>query len=369
MQGDLSFTRRVSTIDIKQLRATLGSQVHLPGLTTDALQILKAVVAAVVAWVIAHHLLGLEAAFLAPWTALLTVHATVHRTVWRGGQTVIATVAGIFLAAGVTFVFGVSPWSLGLSLLLGMLLARISVLREEGLTVATTALFLITASYGVGQDPALLDRLADTAIGVVVALIVNVVVIPPLNTRSARQQVDNVNRSLGSLLNDMSHQMRVPWESQDTEDWIERSRDIDRDLQQAWSLVKLSSESGRWNFRTRRQPTGGDDLAEILKRLEEGVAQTRSISRQVRESSRQAQQWDSIFSDRFVDLLARLGEAIADPDANVKALRSDVNSLADDLSREDLPGMMWPLCGSLIASMRIIIDVVDDVATANPVRA
>ncbi|UJH69805.1 hypothetical protein [Ornithinimicrobium sp. INDO-MA30-4] len=157
--------------------------------------------------------------------------------------------------------------------------------------------------------------------------------------------------------------------SQDTEDWIERSRNIDRDLQQAWSLVKLSSESGMWNFRTRRQPTGGDDLAEILKRLEEGVAQTRSISRQVRESSRQAQQWDSIFSDRFVDLLARLGEAIADPDANVKALRSDVNSLADDLSREDLPGMMWPLYGSLIASMRIIIDVVDDVATANPVRA
>jgi len=339
-----------------------------PGWKTDLLQMVKATVAAVVAWLLASQIDGLEQAFLAPWIALLTVHATVHRTIWRGAQTVLATLLGVLLAAGIVGVAGPSALALGAAVLAGLALARLGVLQAEGVTVATTALFVITAGYATGGQPALVDRLAETGIGVGVALVVNVVVIPPLNDRSAQEQIDHVNRRLGELMQDMAYEMRTPWESQSEQDWIERSRSIDADIQHAWSLVRLASESATWNPRGRRHPSHAQGYGEVLTRLEEGVAHIRSMARQVRESSRAAQQWEPAFAESFVELLDRTGRAVADPDADVAALRRDVNALADELSGQDLPGMLWPLYGALIANLKIVITVVDDVASARPVR-
>lgn len=344
------------------------SRLRSPAVLTDLLQLVKAVVAAVLAWVLAAELIGLEQAFLAPWTALLTVHATVHRTMWRGAQTVLATFLGIGVAVAVTVTLGTSAVSLGLALLLGLGLARLGVLRLEGVTVATTALFVLTSASG-DQPPMLLDRLLDTVIGVSVALVVNVLVVPPLNDRSARQQVDDVDRRLGALLADMAAQMGEPQESEDADDWIERTRAIDRDLQHAWSLVRNAQESTSWNPRTwRHPPTHVEEYPHVLERLEEGVAQTRSICRHVRESTRAAQEWDPAFRNRFVALLAEVGHRVAEPDATVGSLSHDVRQLAQDLSEQDLSGLQWPLYGALIANLQMIIHVVDDVATASPVR-
>lgn len=102
---------------------------------TDLLQLLKATVAAVGAWVLAELVWELQQAYLAPWVALLTVHATVYRTMWRGLQTVITVGLGILLALVVVELFEVTAWSFGLALLMGLALSRLRVLRDEGITV------------------------------------------------------------------------------------------------------------------------------------------------------------------------------------------------------------------------------------------
>ncbi len=332
----------------------------------------KAVLAAVAAWVLAEVVLGLDQAFLAPWVALLTVHATVYRTVWRGAQTVLAVSVGILLSLVVVEAFEANAWSLGLALLAGLVLARVKVLHDEDITIATTALFVITTGYHLSDQRAidlLPDRLLATSIGVVVAVAVNLLVLAPLNDRSACQQIDNIDRRLGALLVDMAYQLREPQESQEEDDWIERTRSIDTDLDRAWSLVRTAQESRSWNPRRRRHPDAQlQGYPHVLRRLEEGVSQTRSIARHLRESSREAQEWDVRFRDRYITLLAGVGHRIADPDGNVADLRTDLQGLAHDLSTEDLSGLLWPLYGALIANLQIIIDVVDDVATAAPVR-
>lgn len=352
-----------------QLAGTARRGLRSPRVQTDLLQLVKAALAAVGAWLLASRTLDLQQAFLAPYTALLTVHATVHRTVWRGAQTVLATGLGVLVAAAAVALLGSTALSLGLALLVGLGLSRAGVVRQEGTTVATTVLFVLTT--GGAEEAALSDRLLATAVGVVVALVVNLVVVPPLNDRSAQQQVDGVDRALGELLQDMADQLGAPDDAGTgrSTDWVERTRSIDEDLREAWALVRHAQDSAVWNPRRRRHPDEGlDEYPWVLERLEEGVSQTRSIARHVRESTHASQEWDSVFRDRWTGLLREVGRRVADPGSDVAAVRDDLDRLAGDLSDADLPGRLWPLYGALLANLRVVVQTVDDVATARPVR-
>lgn len=346
--------------------------VSSPTTQTNVLQLLKAALAAVTAWVLAELVLELEQGYMAPWVALLTVHATIHRTMWCGIQTLFTVGLGIVVSLLIVEVFDISPWSFALALLIGLALSQVPLLHDESITIATTVLFVLTTGYNMPEQRAidlLPDRLLGAAIGVAVALLVNVLVLPPLNDRSAQRQIDDVENELGVLLVDISWQLRGPREVQEHSDWIERTRSIAADLQDAWSLVRTAQESRWWNPRRRLQSE--EHLAsfpQVLMRMEEGVAQTRNIARQLRESNHASQEWDPRFRARYIDLLETAGHRIAEPGCDVAPLREGLRQLADDLSTEDLSGLLWPLYGSLIASLQIIIDVVDDVATAPSMR-
>ncbi|MGZ4459669.1 MAG: FUSC family protein [Nocardioidaceae bacterium] len=349
--------------------ARVGEALADPATQTDLLQVVKAVLASVGAWLLAVHVFGLREAFLAPWVALLTVQATLYRTFWRGAQSVLATGLGIALAFVVAEAFGAAAWSLGIALLVGLLLARAGVLRQEGVTVATTALFVLTTGYEHQQEM-LLDRFLDTAIGVAVGVVANLVIFPPLNDRSAERQVDLINRSFGDLLSRMAVELGSTSRWEAPEVWIERTRELDRDLDHAWQLVRHASESSWWNPRRRLSRRAGDPTLyeHVLHRLEEGLAQTRSMARTVHDSTRAGQEWDPRFSAPWLHLLGETGRRVRDPDADVSALRPRIEDLTWKLSLEELPGLNWSTYGALISNLSHVVNVVDDVATSRPVR-
>ena len=351
------------------LSARALTSLREPATQTDLLQITKAVVAAVAAWVLAVQYFGLQQPFLAPWAALLTVHATVYRTFWRGAQSVLATALGIGLSFVVAEIVGLGAVSLGLALLGGLLLSRAGVLRDEGVTVATTAMFVLTTGYEQ-QQTMLLDRFLDTAIGVVVGIVANLVIVPPLNDRSAQQQVDRINEKLGVLMSEMATEMRSTWSEERSQSWIEQTRDMDEDLDHAWQLVRHAHESGWWNPRRRLagRAMAPTQYEEVLRRLEEGIAQTRAMARTIHESTRSAHEWDPRFRDPWLDILEETGRRVSDVDADVSSLHDRLDDLTRELASEDLPGLLWPVYGALTAGLLNVVDIVDDVATSRPVR-
>ena len=350
------------------LRSGLDS-LRQPATQTDLMQLVKAVVAAVAAWVVADQVLGLAQPFLAPWTALLTVHATVHRSLSRGAQAVAATALGIVVAYLAVVTLGAGTVALAVALLAGLLLARAGVLRDEGVTVATTALFVITT--GVPEDELLLtDRLLDVALGVGIGIIVNLAVFPPLADRSAQQRVDRINREMGSLMQEMSRELADTWDRGRAEVWIERTRTMDHELEDAWQLVRHARESSWWNPRRLVSREVGDTTIyeQVLRRLEDGIAQLRAMARTLDESTRTAQQWDERFRAPWIRLLGEVGHRVANPHADVSAVRGRLDDLAHDLSSEDLPSLYWPVYGALISDLRNLVDMVDDVASRGQVR-
>ena len=332
---------------------------------TDLLQVVKATLASVLAWVLATEVLGLEQAFLAPWAALLTVHATVRSSVWRGGQTVAATFLGIVVSYLAVVSLGAGVLSLGAAVLVGLLLARLTAIRTEGVTVATTALFVLTS--GTAEESVLLlHRFADTLLGVAVGVTVNLLVVPPLDDRLTERQLDRVDRRLGELLRRIADDLSLPASDEHPRAWIAETRAIDADLDRGEQLLRHSRDSQRWNLRRRRSGSAGDpDRDEsVMHRLEEGVAQARAIARTVGDAVAEAAEWDPRFREPWLALLREAGTRMTDPDTGMADLVPRIDALVQDLSREDLPGLLWPVYGDLLVSLRTMVVVVDDVASA-----
>lgn len=333
----------------------------------DVVQIVKAVVAAVAAWLVAENLLGVASAFLAPWTALLTVHATVYRSFTRGAQVVGATVLGVLLSYLVVEAMGQGAPALAVALLLGMLAGTARPIHNEGSTVATTALFVITAGQAE-QAPMLVDRLWATAVGVAAGLLCNVLLLAPIDDHRARRQVDAVARRLGHLLRDVSREPGTG-EEVDARHWIERSRQTDAALGRAWELVRHTREARVGNPRKGPPDLGPGDYAAQLMQLEEGIAQARAIARTVEQSTATQHEWNAEFRQHWLQVLARLGERLIRPSEDEPSLRPELEDVVSALSRSSLPDDHWLTYGSLLDATLHVSDVVDDITSARQVRA
>ena len=332
----------------------------------DVVQLGKTVVAAVVAWVLAASVLDLPQPFLAPWSALLVVHATVYRTFSRGTQQVAATVVAVLVAAGVAQVLGLGTLGVAVVVTLGLVLGALPWFGDEATTVATTGLIVLTT--GVTDDTMLLSRLLDTGIGVAVGLLVNLVVWPPLRRRTAILALNRIDDRIGELLEDIGTRLEQGPEQDDVDDWVERTRDLDEEIDDAWALVRQARESAWMN--PRREASQFRDPQEwhaLLRRMEQAVAETRSMARTLGAPSNPVEAWEAPFDDAWTALLAASGRAIAHADAEeIRAVRQRLEKLVRELNSGGPLSHQWPVHGALVINLRNILDAMDEVAVANP---
>jgi hypothetical protein len=336
---------------------------------TDALQIVKTVVAAVAAWMIAVHVFGLAQPFLAPWAALLTVHATVYSTFRRGAQQVAATVLGVLLAFLGGTLFGVNAATLGAVLLVALLAGNWRGMRDESTTAAATALVVLLTGYSE-DGGALASRLADTAIGIGVGMLVNLAVWAPLRHRSAARRIDAIDDRLGALLTEIAEALEGASSAEDAEAWIVRTQELDSDLDDAWAVVRQAWESGRYNPRreARRRVGVSHDFEGILQRLAQAVAESRSMARTLGRLCDGEDRWHPGFRERWVALLLATGHAVSAADHPALAdVRAGLGELRHEAAGADLALEFWPVAGALMVNLRNIVAALGPVADAQPV--
>ena len=340
-----------------------------PETTSDLLLAIKAVIAGTAAWAISIGVLDSDVAFLAPWTALLTVHATVHRSLSRGVQTTVATTVGMGMAFVIMYFWEVNIWTFALALFVGLLGARLSWIRDEGIAIATTAIFIFTA-----DDPMFGDRFIELLVGVAVGILVNLLVLPPLKDKQAGRYVDSLNRRIGAVLVDMADEFADGWEMEQADEWIDETHSMNDELNSAWQMVRLARESRRENPRhlLRRKVRDQEDevdYEEVLNRLDEAISHIRNMTRTMREATWAVGEWDERFREGWVDVARQLGEAIANPDEDVNAQRIRLEELVSKMSSiDDLPNIHWPLYGSMLSTLDHLGRLFDDGTTTRETR-
>lgn len=323
-------------------------------LVVDLLQSAKAALAGVVAWFVATDVLGLDQPFLAPWSAVLVVHATIYRTFSRGGQQVAATFAGVFLAYGSGVLLGVGPLGMGVMLVASFVLGRHPWLRDEATSIATTGI-VVLATNQIGQSNLLASRLLDTTVGIVVGLLVNLLVWPPLRDRAAWTRVAELPHELAEVLAEMATGLGPDLDSSDTEGWIHDLRRIDERMDEAWQLLGQARESSRLNPR-RSAPAGLDDLVQTLHLLEQAVADTLSMARTLTTSAESSTLWNDDFRAPFKRMLAETADALVQRDGDrLREIRSELGTLANELSTDSLAGAAWHEYGGLLVNLRNVV--------------
>ena len=348
--------------------ARLLQRLRDPVVWADAAQLVKTALAAVIAWSLAVHVFHVAQAFLAPWAALLTVHATVFGTVRRGVQQVGTSMFGVVIAFAVGSLLGVGTIAVGAAVLAGLIAGLMRGLRDQTTTAAATALVVLTAGYA-DDGGMLLSRLLDTGIGIAVGLLVNLLVWPPLRDRAAAHRIDVIDDRIGDLLREIAGELRSG--SASVDDWIAHTNELDDDVDAARGDLGQARESGRLNPR-RAVPVrmrAAEAFGALLTRLEQAVAEVRSMALTIGLGRITSEGWDPGFRDAWLNLLSRSGTAIRDADVQaIKAVRADLDRYARALDVRELPDGFWPIGGALLVNLRNILEALDAVAGAQPVR-
>ncbi|GAA1416703.1 aromatic acid exporter family protein [Streptomyces thermospinosisporus] len=189
-----------------------------PGRERDQLvQSMKAAGAALLAWLVAWVWLGDPMALMAPWVALVLVQATVYSSVLQAGRQFTAICVGALVASGAQVVTDDATGALALSVPVLMLLSNWPRFGDQGVFAATTALFTIAS--GAVSVTAVGHRLGQAALGAVIGVAVNALVLPPIHLRDVRENLAALARETGDVLHAVARDLREgDWDAQSAAD-------------------------------------------------------------------------------------------------------------------------------------------------------
>lgn len=206
----------------------------------------KAAAAAVIAWFVAQHMPGVAAEYpyYAPLGAVVAMQTTVFAGIRSGVQTLVGIALGILIAGFTMWVGDPGFLAIALAVGVGVLVGGFRVLGEGSSWVSTAALFVLLVG-GAHAEGYSLGYLVQMAVGVVVGLLVNFLVFPPLHFWDAEHRIDAVNGVLADHLDGLAAVLEEG--KRDEKAWDHQQDRLDRAIADVRSRVAIAHESRRLN--------------------------------------------------------------------------------------------------------------------------
>ena len=240
-------------------------------------RMLKSTVAGTVAWEAAA-LIHSPRPVLASLGAVLVVQVTVRATLWRSIQLTVAVTLGLAASVLLGHVLGLHWWSVGITILGGLVVGELLRLGPFSNQVALSALFALSLGSAYGYQ-----RMIDTALGAGIGVLVNALIAPPTYVQEASRALRRVGDSLGALLADIAAGLAMPPEPGMVQRWLTRAREIAQTVQAADATVSKGEESLRFNHRARAEFDRLQRIGQAQLAFEHAVAQTRGMVRSMLE--------------------------------------------------------------------------------------
>jgi hypothetical protein len=172
------------------------------------------------------------------------VQATVYSSLVQGARQFGAICVGTVLASATLALTGDTTGALALSVPVLMLLSNWPRFGDQGIYAATTALFTLTSGMagldGVGH------RVGQAALGAVIGVAVNALVLPPIHLRDVRENLATLARESGDVLRSVAADLHDgDWDAQTAAGWLNASARLNHRLDALRSARRWSQESLR----------------------------------------------------------------------------------------------------------------------------
>lgn len=295
---------------------------------------LKTAAAAALAWYLAPLVpfAQSEYSYYAPLGVLVSMYPTVARSASSGIQAVVGLALGIGLGLVSLAVVGTGlPRVVAVAavILVGVLLAGIRALGVGRDWVAIAALFVLLLG-GTDPDGYSVSYLTTMAFGVVVGVVVNLVVVPPLRVKRADDRLARLRDDLGDALHRIAE--ALAGRAFDPEAADAATAGLMGTLAEVREEVELADESRRYNPRGRRLRAPRDLNRRRLDALTGTADATRELSAAL--SRLTAGSDDAGMPDDVrrrlaaaVDAVSALAATPPDPDATAAQLRTAEETL------------------------------------------
>jgi uncharacterized membrane protein YgaE (UPF0421/DUF939 family) len=294
-------------------RVDAVSDRRLPYRVGTYVQVVKAALACALSWWAASALFPGGRPYFAPLAAVLTVQVSIAESLARGGQRILGVVGGITVSLLLAHALGVSGWSVGLLVLVGMAGATAlgfgaAAVSQVGISALLILALKATPAYAAA-------RLIDTIVGAVTAIVVNALVVPPDATPSALQEAESLAARLAEELRRLARACRG-------DEAVARVRE---------RLRRLADDAGRAKARARvaRETLQYSPLLAHrrgrLARVEEAIARLDATLVEIRGMARSLERLDQAGEhglmrtlepplDALAEALVRYSRLIAEED-------------------------------------------------------
>lgn len=321
------------------------------------LQVVKSAVATIGAWLLAGWLIPGPLPVFAAIAALLVVLPSVNQSFTKAIERSIGVIVGVLIATGLSLLLGQQSWVVLLAIVVAMLLAwAFRATPGVGNQVAISAMLVL--ALGASSPQYAVDRIVETLIGVMIAIIVNALIVPPVNTAPARRDLGLLGGELAATLDRLADALPTVQEPAALQGLMVEARLLRPMQAAAEASVTDAEESMTFNPR-RSQRADIIEMRTLLKMLSPIVTQVIGMTRAYFDHYD-----DSLSEEATVHAIAeqlrraghdvRLAVQVAEVAPESATETSAIQALTTPLQVKPPASGHWILVGSLMEDLRRI---------------
>ena len=327
------------------------------------LQVAKASVATIAAWLVAGWLIPGPLPVFAAIAALLVVQPSVNQSFGKAIERSIGVILGVVIATGISFAFGQSSWIILLAIVVAMLVAwALKMTPGTSNQVAISAMLVL--ALGSSSPEYALDRVLETLIGAAIGIVVNALIVPPVALTPARRDLALLGGELAASLDRLASALETPQSPAGLQQLMVEARLMRPMRDAADASIATGEESLTLNPRRSAHRTELAEQRTLLERLSPIVTQVIGMTRAFFDH------YDEALADEpTVQAIAeqlrraahdvRLAVHLADVDP--EPMTSALPALTSPLVVSPPKSGHWILIGSLMEDLRRIrAELVED---------
>lgn len=322
------------------------------------LQVGKSAAATIGAWLIAGWVFPAQLPVFAAIAALLVVQPSVNQSLSKALERSIGVIAGVLIAVGLGLLLGSSSWVVLLAIVVAMLVAWLARTSPgTGNQIAISAMLVL--ALGSSSPEYAFARIVETLIGVVIGIVVNALIVPPVLVAPARRDLGLLGKELAASLDRLADALPEPQTPARLQELMLEVRLLRPMKDAAEASLAAGEESLTLNPRRSTHRAELREMRMLVDRLSPIVTQTIGMTRAYFDHYD-----DSLSDEPVVTAIAeqlrraghdvRLAVQIADVAPEPEALTSAIPALTAPLVVRPPSSQHWILIGSLLEDLRRI---------------